>query len=628
MTEVAENTLVDGRYRIKHRIGSGGMADVYCAEDTHLGREVALKVLHRRFAQDQEFVERFRREAASAAGLQHPNVVGVFDRGEHDGTYYIAMEHLAGRTLKDVLAEEAPLPQEQAIDLALQILHAAGFAHRRGVIHRDFKPHNVIVDENGSAKVTDFGIARRGASEMTETGSIMGTAQYLSPEQAQGHAVTASSDLYSIGVMLYEMLTGRLPFQGDSAVSVALKHLSEPPVPPSQLRPGLSPAVEAVVMGALAKNPDQRWQNADDFAAALEAARAQVEAGNDGGQDTAAFAPVPVVAPDAGVAEAPEYGPPPPPPPPEEERRRRWPLLSLFLVLLGLAALAAYALTRPEQVDVPRVEGKSLLQARNILERSGFEKIEVERVRSLAERDTVLDQDPDAGESAAKDDTITLEVSDGPGEALVPSVRNLPQEQAVKELNQAGFKVNIEREFSASVDEGIATRTVPKEGTPVERGRRVTLFVSDGPELITVPDVVGLSRDSAESRLTSEGLDVAIREEESDKREDEVIAQDPAGGSRIERGEQVTLTVSTGREQVDVPSVTGISPADAAAILRRAGLNAASRERVVDDPSQDGIVIEQRPPAGVEVDEGSSVIIVVGRFEEPFEPPSGELPAP
>jgi eukaryotic-like serine/threonine-protein kinase len=227
MTEVAGNTLVDGRYRILRRIGSGGMADVYCAEDSHLGRQVAIKVLHRRFAQDQEFVERFRREAKSAAGLNHPNVVGVFDRGEHEGTYYIAMEFLTGRTLKDIVTDEAPLPQERVIDIGTQILEAAGFAHRHGVIHRDFKPHNVIVDELGHAKVTDFGIARAGASEMTETGSIMGTAQYLSPEQAQGHAVTATSDIYSIGVMLYEMLAGRLPFEGDSAVAVALKHLPE-----------------------------------------------------------------------------------------------------------------------------------------------------------------------------------------------------------------------------------------------------------------------------------------------------------------------------------------------------------------------------------------------------------------
>src|SRR3954468_5572690 len=208
MAEVADGTVVDSRYTIVRRLGSGGMADVYCAQDSQLGRQGALKLLHRRFARDREFVERFRREASSAAGLQHPNVVSVFDRGEYDGTYYIAMEPLPGRTLKEVIRDEAPLDQLRAIDYAIQILEAAAFAHRRGVIHRDFKPHNVIVGPDGRLKVTDFGIARAGASEMTETGSIMGTAQYLSPEQAQGQRVGAQSDLYSIGVILYEMITG------------------------------------------------------------------------------------------------------------------------------------------------------------------------------------------------------------------------------------------------------------------------------------------------------------------------------------------------------------------------------------------------------------------------------------
>src|SRR6266480_4336028 len=196
--EIKENTVIDGRYRVLHKVGSGGMADVYCAEDTHLGRNVAMKLLHRRFAQDREFVERFRREASAAAGLQHPHVVGVYDRGEFDGTYYIAMECLEGRSLKQVVQEEGPLDPERAIELVVQILRAARFAHQRGVIHRDIKPHNVIVDDEGRVKVTDFGIARAGASDMTETGAIMGTAAYLSPEQAQGHAVSAQSDLYAI----------------------------------------------------------------------------------------------------------------------------------------------------------------------------------------------------------------------------------------------------------------------------------------------------------------------------------------------------------------------------------------------------------------------------------------------
>ena len=260
-----------------------------CAEDQQLGRKVALKLLHRRFAEDPGFVERFRREAQAAAGLQHPNVVSVYDRGAFDGTYYIAMEYLPGRTLKQLIREEAPLDPVRAIDITIQILKAARFAHRRGVIHRDLKPHNVIIDDADHAKVTDFGIARAGASDMTETGSIMGTAQYLSPEQAQGHAVSAGSDLYSIGVILYELLTGRVPFDGESAVTIAIKHVSEAPPSPTQINPNIPPDLEQVILWALNKNPADRPTDADQFIDALEQVRAMI-VGRPGGQRTASFA--------------------------------------------------------------------------------------------------------------------------------------------------------------------------------------------------------------------------------------------------------------------------------------------------------------------------------------------------
>ena len=268
---IARDTVVDERYKVLNRIGSGGMADVYCAEDLQLGRRVALKLLYRRFAEDAEFVERFRREASSAAGLQHPNVVAVYDRGEFDDTYYIAMEFLEGRSLKQVVRQDGALEPDRAIDLVIQILKAARFAHRRGIVHRDIKPHNVIVDDEGRAKVTDFGIARAGASDMTETGSIMGTAQYLSPEQAQGHPVDARSDLYSIGVVLYELLTGRVPFDAESAVTIALKQVSEEPAPPSQLNPAISAQLEDVVTRALQKDPAYRFADADEFIARARA---------------------------------------------------------------------------------------------------------------------------------------------------------------------------------------------------------------------------------------------------------------------------------------------------------------------------------------------------------------------
>jgi eukaryotic-like serine/threonine-protein kinase len=612
MSDLADGAVVDGRYRIVRRIGSGGMADVYLAEDTHLGREVALKVLHRRFAQDAEFVERFRREASAAAGLQHPHVVGVFDRGEHEGTYYIAMEYLRGRTLKDVVAAEAPLDQLRTISIGAQILQAAGFAHRNGVVHRDFKPHNVIVDDAGNVKVTDFGIARAGASEMTETGSIMGTAQYLSPEQAQGLEVTPRSDVYSIGVMLYELLTGKLPFEGDSAVAIALKHMSEPPPPMDREGLRIEPNLAAVVLGALAKEPAARWQSAEDFAAALEACRPYVEAflaGDAVGQDTAVFAAVPAPPPGAAAAGA-------------RGKRRRWPTIALALLVLALVALMAWVFTRPEQIDVPKVTGMQVGAARDRLDKAGFENVEVQRERSLAKLDQVLRQDPDPGEQAARDDTIVLVASSGPGKVAVPSVSGLTQAQAVRELRKADLRVTPTQRPSAKVDEGLAIGTAPREGASVERRSNVRLFVSSGPEQVAVPNLVGLSRDSATKRLDDLGLTYRISHEDSDKPEDEVIAQDPGAGAALEPGATVTLTIAQAVEQASVPFVTDLPQQEALGALRAEGLKGSVRQRDVQDESKDGLVIEQRPAAGSDVDSGSSVVLIVGRFVEPTPPPT------
>src|SRR5215213_2901387 len=353
MQGIARDTIVDGRYRVISRLGSGGMADVYLAEDTQLGRRIALKLLYRRFAEDAEFVERFRREASSAAGLQHPNVVQVFDRGEWDGTYYIAMEYLEGRNLKQVVRENGPLEPALAVDIVLQILKAARFAHRRGIVHRDIKPHNVIVDDDGRVKVTDFGIARAGASDMTETGAIMGTAAYLSPEQAQGHAVADTSDLYSIGIVLYEMLTARVPFEADSAVTIALKQVSEDPVPPRTINPVVSPELEDVVLRAMQKNPAQRFTDADDFIAALEEVR-DLPARPDEAQRTGAITGVyPAIV---------DYDPPLPYEPydPVEEGARStrfWLGLLLGIVALAALGIGAYLLLTPEQRIVPKVVG-------------------------------------------------------------------------------------------------------------------------------------------------------------------------------------------------------------------------------------------------------------------------------
>jgi eukaryotic-like serine/threonine-protein kinase len=591
---IERDTIVDGRYRVIRRLGSGGMADVYCAEDTQLGRQVALKLLYRRFAEDAEFVERFRREASSAAGLQHPNVVGIFDRGEWDGTYYIAMEFLPGRNLKQVVRDHGALEPALAVDLVVQILKAARFAHRRGIVHRDIKPHNVIVDDEGRAKVTDFGIARAGTSEMTETGSIMGTAQYLSPEQAQGHPVDARSDLYSIGIVLYELLTGQLPFDADSPVTIALKQVSEEPVSPMRLNPAVSPALDAVVMRALRKDPAQRFQDADAFIAALESAL------TGGYVETVAVAEDPVA-----LLE-------------EEDRRDRRRIAVIALILLALAALAvgAWLLFSPEQRSVPDVVGKSSGTAAQILQNQGFEVDVVPIQSDTVAQDRVAGQSPDPGTEADEGSLVTITVSSGPGETQVPLVQDLPADDAVARLREAGLKSEQRREFSETVKSGRVIETSPSEGSTVRKGSTVTLVVSRGKEKVDVPGVVGKARDEAERLIRRAELEPAVTErEDADADPGTVLEQDPAAGTALAKGRTVELVVAKAPAEVVVPGVIDAAEAEAVAALEDAGFEVAVEDATAETPAEDGIVLEQDPGRETSVPPGSKVTITVGRFE-------------
>ena len=614
MTERLEaETVVDGRYRVLHRLGSGGMAEVYCAQDLQLGRKVALKILYRRFAEDGEFVERFRREASSAAGLQHQHVVAVYDRGEYDGTYYIAMEYLEGRSLKTIVQQEAPLDPDRAIDLTIQVLRAARFAHRRGIIHRDLKPHNVIVDADGRAKVTDFGIARAGASDMTQTGSIMGTAQYLSPEQAQGHSVSAASDIYSIGIMLYELLTGRVPFDGESAVTIALKQVNERPAPPSAHNPAVTPELEEVVMRALEKDPARRFPDAESFISALQAARE--------GTATAVIAPVMAPPPLDPPSEA--YAYPEEPLPPREPRETgRWWLWVLAVLVAGLGLAAVLLLPGTQKVGVPTVVGADQANAEAKLRQDGFQ---VDTTLKTAEqpRGQVIGQDPTGGTRAKKGSTVTLTVSDGPQQVAVPQVVGLTVSSARGRLDKAGLQPSEREENSDTVAKGKVVSVSPGEGQKVDKGSSVTLVVSSGKPQAEVPDVVGKSFDEAQSTLQAAGFKVTRKDKESDKDPGTVLAQDPKSGAQIDSGSTVALTVAKEPAAAPVPDVTGEDSPDAIRKLSSMGFEVDPQTRDVDTPDGDGVVIEQTPAAGTKAKKGSKVTIVVGKFNPDLNPEGG-----
>ncbi len=633
MAGLGPGTLVDDRYKILSRLGAGGMADVFLAEDEQLGRKVALKLLYQRFAEDPGFVERFRREAQAAAGLQHPNVVSVYDRGAYDGTYYIAMEYLPGRSLKQLIRAEAPLDPIRAIDITLQILKAARFAHRRGVIHRDLKPHNVIVDDSDNAKVTDFGIARAGASDMTETGSIMGTAQYLSPEQAQGHAVSAGSDLYSIGVVLYEMLTGRVPFDAESAVTIALKHVSEAPPPMTVINPDVPPELEQVVMWALNKNPVDRPANADQFITALEQARAAILSG-ERGQRTASMAALAGVAAGRYAAAAAVSAPPAAPPPrgtgsfevidteyvpPDEEpphRRPLWPWLVLLLVLLVAGGgVAAYLLLRPAKVVVPPVVGEPFSAAQATLQNDGFTVSQLQ-VTNSKRAGTVIAQSPLAGNKEKQGSNVSLTVSSGPGPATVPSVVGETLNQAKSAIEVVGLKPGtIIHQTSTTYGKGQVIGTDPSAGAQPEVGSRVTIFVSSGPPPVLLPDVTGEDVGTAKSTLEGSNFNVTTTSEVTTSASPgTVISQSPSGGKPEPNGSTVNLVVAKAPATVAVPNVVGKKMGAAEATLGASGFPATVQPQTVTDPTQNNVVLSQSPTDSTQAKKNTNVTIVVGKY--------------
>lgn len=622
---IGPGSVIAGRYQVEAQIGQGGMASVFRAEDIQLGRKVAVKVLHPQYAEDQEFVERFRREAKAAAQLQHPGIVSVYDTGSWDGTWYIAMELLEGPTLKERLVAEGRIAPAEAIHITEQILRAVRAAHRDGIIHRDLKPHNVILDDEGRPKVTDFGIARRGASDMTATGSILGTAHYIAPEQAQGEVITPRTDLYAVGVVLYEMLTGRTPFEGDSAVSIALAHVNNEPRSPRSLVPEISPALDAVVLRALAKRPSDRFADADAFLAALsDASRgiAPVYAPPTGEHQTVYTDRRTVTGDRRAIttAEAAALAAPPTP-----WWKRSWVVALAALLVIGIV-IGVLLTSSSERVRVPSVVGVNVTTAQERLEAQGF-SVDVVRRESSKPVDTVLSQRPGGGEQVDKGATIRLTVSSGAGTGTVPQVAGETLEVARDRLETAGFRTRVRRQDSEEIDEGLVIETSPPGGTIAPQDQVVTITVSTGPKEVELPDVTGQPEDAARSTLDELGLRVKVTEQESADREPgTVLAQDPAAGSTARVGDTITLTVAAEPKNVAVPELVGRSQATAERRLQAAGFAVRVVSEETSDDAQVGRVISADPATGQQAPVGSTVTIVVGKAAANPTTPSGTTP--
>jgi len=640
-------TVFDGRYRIIRKLGAGGMADVYLAEDQELGRRVAIKILNDRHAADDSFIERFRREAKNAAGLSHPNIVSIYDRGEAEGTYYIAMEFLDGRSLKELIVGRGPAPIKTAIDYARQILAAVGFAHRHGIVHRDIKPHNVLVGSEGRLKVTDFGIARSGASQMTEVGSIIGTAQYLSPEQARGAPVDQTSDLYSVGVVLYEMLTGQVPFTGDTPLEIAMKHLSEVPKPPSELRPEVPHDLDSVVLRALAKDPSERYQGADemdaDLARVLEGLPVDPETETAAtavlsGSGVLATAPTSVLT--KPTVAAPRTVPPGAGPPagyygyegPPRRRRPIWPWVLSILLLLAAGAAAWFAYTKiQDQLDankpvtVPKVAGINESLAVDKLRAAGLVPQVARDFSNEVPKGTVIDQSPAAGEKVAPHSNVDMTVSKGKETVTVPSVIGKNRDDAISTLVNAGLDP---RAFPVASSKAVDTVTGqdPPAGKVIEKGSRVRINYSSGPAEIDVPSVIGLQFDQASSALQAQGFAVARRDVDSERPKGEVVDQSPS--SQAPKGSTITLSVSKGPPMSTVPDVTAQDEESATSTLEQAGFTVQVQRQDVTDPGLYGIVLSQSPTGGSKAKQGSTVTITVGHEVAQGGPGSPPPPPP
>ena len=619
MTDVFQDgQIVNERYRVLRKLGAGGMADVYLCEDLTLGRRVALKVLLQRFLGDAQFVERFRREAKAAAALNHPGIVAIYDWGQVGGTPYIVMEYVEGETLKDLVRRRGRLGGAEVIDLTIGLLAAVELAHRHGIIHRDIKSQNILIDRGGAAKVTDFGIARAGDSGMTEAGSILGTAQYLSPEQARGQQVDERSDLYSVGVVMYEMLTGRVPFSGDSAVNVAMQHVNDLPDEPVTLVAGMPASLNQIVLKAMAKEPVHRYGSATEFAADLRAARAGAPVAAAGFDPEAERTQFVGAATAAGATRLMQPADEPP-----AGRRRRWPL---FLVLGLVAALALvgwflFGGLFGDKVEVPSVIGLTEKAAVGRLEGAGF-KVDVQQEYSDEfAAGFVARQSPPGGSKMAEGETVDIWVSGGAQTLQLPDFRGWEAADVADWLEANGFEGDRRRGRSADVADGRVYRQDPAAGATVERGATISYWVSVGAPQAVVPELIGMTQADAVAALADVGLELGSVTTQSSSEIDagRIMAQDPAPETKVEKGSKVAIVLSSGPAPtptptptatvVRVPSVYGMDETMATDTLEAAGFVVDVRDQASAQPP--GTVIKQDPEADTYAALGSTVTITI-----------------